>query len=389
MTVIFECPDLPPDYRAVVDRIIGLREKLRFATSDNLNRWKGFTAKLAYAQSIHQSNSMEGINATFEDAVAVVDDEAPEGQADENWKALTGYRDAMDYVIQLSHAKPPYQHNTQTLNALHFMVTKYDLKKFPGQFRHGSIHVENSETHDVVYEGPDAELVPGLVNELMGYLNSPAEDHVLCKAAMAHLNLTMIHPWRDGNGRMARILQTFVLAQEGILDPKFSSIEEYVGRNSGYYYRVLAEVGGGSWNPDHSALPWIKFCLRAHYWQAEALLRRLSQSASLWLALEEEVKKHGLPPRVMNALMKAAYQIKVQNPSYRQESDISVQVAKLDLKNMVAAGLLEPRGERRGRFYVASKKLQELRNGSKQPQTPTDPFDDEERANQPFFGDEG
>jgi Fic family protein len=387
--VIFPCPDLPPNYRAVVEQIIQLRERLRFATSDNLNRWKGFTAKLAYAQSIHQSNAMEGINATFEDAVAIVDDEAPDDPTDENWKALTGYRDAMDYVIQLSHASPPYLHNAQTLNALHFMVTKYDLKKSPGQFRPGPVHVENSETHDVVYEGPQAELVPDLVEELMEYLNASATEHVLCRAAMAHLNLAMIHPWRDGNGRMARILQTFVLAQEGILDPRFSSIEEYVGRNSSYYYRTLAEVGQGAWNPQRSALPWIKFSLRAHFWQAEALLRRLNQSASLWRALEAEVQQHGLPARVMNALMKAAYQIKVQNPSYRQESDISVQLAKLDLKNMVAAGLLEPRGERRGRYYMASRKLQELRNSSKLPPTLTDPFDELERVHQPYFGDEG
>jgi Fic family protein len=387
--MIFQCPDLPARYQSVVDQIIDLHEKLRFATSDNLNRWKGFTARLAYAQSIHQSNAMEGIHATFEDAVAVVDDEAPNNPADENWKALTGYRDAMDYVIQLSHATPPYQHNMQTLNALHFMVTKYDLKKFPGQFRQGSVHVENSATHDIVYEGPEAKLVPELVGELMEYLAKPNVGHVLCKAAMAHLNLTMIHPWRDGNGRMARILQTFVLAQEGILDPRFSSIEEYVGRNSSYYYRVLGEIGEGKWNPHHSALPWIKFCLRAHYWAAESLVRRLKQSATIWNALEEQTKRHGLPPRVMNALMKAAYQIKVQNPSYRQESAISVQVAKLDLKNMVSAGLLQPRGERRGRYYVASQLVQELRNASKLPQSPVDPFHEMEKTKQPFFSMEG
>jgi Fic family protein len=374
--MIFSVPPFPPEYEAVVGRIVRLREHLRFVTSDNLNRWKGFIARMAYAQTIHQSNSMEGINATFEDAVAVVDDEAPENPADENSKALFGYRDAMDYVIQLAKAKNHHQQNKQTINALHFMVTKYDLKKSPGQFREGPVHVTNSESQDIVYEGPPAEMVPDLVQELLDWLNNPAPCNVLIKAAMAHLNLTMIHPYRDGNGRMARILQTFVLAQDGILDPRFSSIEEYVGRNSGYYYSVLAEVGQGSWNPQNSALPWIKFCLRAHYWQAESLLRRLQQSASLWTELEKEAKKCRLPDRTMNALMKAAYGIKVRNPSYRQESDISVQVAKLDLKNLVSCGLLEPKGETRGRYYVATEALQTLRNQSKISQAPTDPFVD-------------
>jgi len=41
---------------------------------------------------------------------------------------------------------------------------------------------------------------------------------------MAHLNLVMIHPFSDGNGRMARCLQTLVLGREGILEPEFSSL---------------------------------------------------------------------------------------------------------------------------------------------------------------------
>jgi Fic family protein len=239
------------------------------------------------------------------------------------------------------------------LNALHFMVVKYDLGKQPGRIRTGPVHVTNTESGSTVYEGPSPELAPGLLDELIVCLNKPPKNYsVLIRAAMAHLNLAMIHPWKDGNGRMARALQTFVLAQEGILDPRFSSIEEYVGKNSGDYYRVLGEVGQGAWHPERSALPWIKFCLRAHHWQATSLLRRLEQAESLWSLIDDQRKLRGLHERTMNALMKAGYGIKVRNPSYRQESEISVQVAKIDLKSLVLAGLLEPKGERRGRLSL-------------------------------------
>lgn len=199
---------------------------------------------------------------------------------------------------------------------------------------------------------------------------------MLIRAAMAHLNLAMIHPWKDGNGRMAHALQTFVLAQEGILDPRFSSIEEYVGKNNGEYYKALAEVGQGAWHPERSALPWIKFCLRAHYWQATSLLRRLGQTASLWTLLDDQRRLRGLPDRTMNALMKSGYGIKVRNPSYRQESDISNQVAKIDLKSLVLAGLLEPKGERRGRYYIASQLLVSLRQQSRIRAEVIDPFEE-------------
>ncbi len=63
---------------------------------------------------------------------------------------------------------------------------------------------------------------------------------------MAHLNLTMIHPFKDGNGRMARALQTLVLSREGIVSPVFSSIEEWLGKNTLPYYNILAETGEGN-----------------------------------------------------------------------------------------------------------------------------------------------
>ena len=62
-------------------------------------------------------------------------------------------------------------------------------------------------------------------------------------AAMAHLNLTLIHPFSDGNGRMARCLQTLVLAAAGeLVRRSSSSIEEYLGANTAAYYAVLTEV---------------------------------------------------------------------------------------------------------------------------------------------------
>jgi len=55
--------------------------------------------------------------------------------------------------------------------------------------------------------------------------------------------------------------------------PVFSSIEEYLGRNTQDYYNVLADVGQGSWNPENDARPWVRFCLTAHYRQARTHLR--------------------------------------------------------------------------------------------------------------------
>jgi len=374
--MIFRIPELPGFCSQLTERIEALRKQLNFVTSDNLNRWTGFLARMSYARAIHSSNTMEGVNATLEDAVHAIDGELPANPKDENWLALTGHREAMDYIIQLSK-EPNFNHNEGTLLGLHFMMMKFDLSTHPGRYRPGPIHVTNMPSGRTVYQGPDAQIVPSLMQELIVSLNEKNNAPVIIRAAMAHLNLTMIHPFKDGNGRMARALQTFVLAREGILDPRFSSIEEFVGNNTTEYYDVLAIVGRGKWNPERDALPWIKFCLKAHYYQAQTLLKRVQRTDAIWEMLEIEIKKRKIPERIMYALMDAASGLQVRNPIYRSDGEVSYQVAKRDLKILVNEGLLVPKGEKRGRIYLASEYLKDLWQKSKVDRPIVDPFGDE------------
>jgi len=192
---------------------------------------------------------------------------------------------------------------------------------------------------------------------------------------MAHLNLTMIHPFSDGNGRMARALQTMVLSREGILDPRFSSIEEYIGTHSADYYAVLAEVGQGAWHPENDPLPWLKFCLTAHYTQARSFLRRIAEMRRMWTALEAESKRRKLNDRVLAALSDAAMGLRVKNPTYKNQADVSNQVAKVDLKRLSDEGLLVPKGEKKGRYYLAGEILLAIRKQARITEEISDPFE--------------
>lgn len=384
--MIFQLKPLPEEYIQVIDMIMTLRNDLKVYTSDSMNRWWGPLARLSAARAMVGTNSIEGINVTLDDAVAVVDGEAPATPQDENSAALKGYWNAMTYIVQLSK-DPTHVHNENTIKSLHYMMLGYDLSKNPGRWRPGGIHVTNTATNKIVYEGPDIAMVPGLINELLEFLNTP-NDRPLLKAAMAHLNLTMIHPFSDGNGRMARALQTMVLSREGILDPRFSSIEEYIGNNSADYYDVLAEVGQGAWHPDRDPLPWLKFCLTAHYKQARNLLRRIADMGQLWKALEAETKRRKLHDRVLIALADAAMGLKVKNPAYRNQAEVTNQVAKYDLKRLSDEGLLIPKGEKKGRYYLASELLQKIRKETRISQAIPDPFtelaeENEKREQQP------
>jgi Fic family protein len=372
--MLFRTPELSEQFLSVVARIGELRDRLRYQTSDARRRWTGFLRRSTFARGIQGSNSIEGYNVTVQDAVAAVDGEEPLTADAETWSAIVGYREAMSYVCQLAD-DPYFAHNVGTIRGLHYMMIAYDLSKHPGRWRPGAVWVRNEGTGETVYTGPDVEFVPPLMDELVASLNERNEMPPMVRAAMAHLNLVMIHPFSDGNGRMGRALQSMILSREGIVDPTFSSIEEYLGKNTLEYYAVLGELGQGAWNPQRDALPWIKFCLTAHYRQATTLLRRIREIERVWNAIEAEaVGQRRYNERVVHALMDAAFGYRVKNSSYRKQVEISDAVAGSDLRDLTHDGLLLPRGERRGRYYVAGNWLEEVRGRARERAENPDPF---------------
>ena len=378
--MIFETPQLRDDEREVLDLLTEQREQLRDRVAEP-RRWTGTLRRMAFARAVQGSNSIEGYNASLDDVVAAVADEPTIGADEETQLALAGYRDAMTYVLQIADDET-LDLDEGLLKSLHFMMLKYDLRKNPGRWRPGAVYVRQGDSGEIVYEGAQAEEVPDLVGELFSALNED-DSAVVVKAAMAHLNLVMIHPFSDGNGRMARCLQTLVLARDQVLAPVFASIEEFLGRNTETYYSVLADVGDGSWKPDRDARQWIRFCLRAHYTQVRTMLRRREEIEALWNACLEAALSHGLPERTASGVMDASYGLRLRRKSYRSSvetvtgEEISDLTASRDLKSMVDSGLLAAVGERRGRYYLAGDEVTELRarvRMARPPKVADDPF---------------
>jgi Fic family protein len=374
--MLFRTPTLADRDQAVISELEALRRQLRHVLRQP-RHWTGNLRRNLQARAIRGSNTIEGYDVSLDDALAAVDDEEPMDADRQTWMEIMGYRNAMTYVQQLAQARH-FAYNLTLLSGLHFMMLGHDLSKLPGQLRPGPVYVHDEETDTFVYEGPDAELVPGLINEFIESLDDHDGEPVLVRAAMAHLNLVMIHPFKDGNGRMARSLQTLVLARDGILAPEFSSIEEYLGskRNTQDYYAVLARVGEGSWNPGNDAGPWISFNLRAHHIQAQTVLRRVEETRRLWGELARIAAENNLPDRVIPALYDASIGFRVRRSKYETDADVEPATATRDLRRLVDVGLLEARGETRGRRYVGSRRLRELYEEVRIGRAPiVDPYD--------------
>lgn len=374
--MIFMVPPIGEAEHGVLGRIDEIRNNLKYALQTP-KRWTGFLRRNLIAHAIRGSNSIEGYVATFEQAVAAAEGEQPLDSQSETWLNIFGYRNALTYILQLSD-DPYCVLNEELIRGLHYTMLVHDLKKNPGRWRPGPILVRHEPTGDIVYRGPDAERVPKFMRELTDSLQHfDTQQHVIVRAAMAHLNIVMIHPFSDGNGRMGRAVQTLVLSRDGILEPPFASIEEYLGAraNTQEYYQVLEQVGTGSWHPEHDARPWLRFCLRAHFRQAMTVARRAKETASLWNELEAEVTRRHLPERVIFALADGAIGLSVRSPRYRALTEVSMQVASRDFAALVREGLLAPKGEKRGRSYVASETLLAIRDKTREPRPQVDdPF---------------
>ncbi|MBA3780869.1 MAG: Fic family protein, partial [Nocardioides sp.] len=237
------------------------------------------------------------------------------------------------------------------------------------------IYVRDDRRGVHVYEGPGAEDVPGLMRALSESLAAPNSDDPLVRGAMSHLNLVMIHPFRDGNGRMARAMQTMVLAQDQVVEPTFSSIEEWLGNSTQDYYDVLATTGRGTWQPGNDATLWVKFNLRAHHMQAQTMRRRFHEAETQWRKLDELLGAHKLNDRVGAALFDALLGLRVTRPSYVKLTELDERTATRDLVNAAELGLLEARGERRGRCYVAGEPLRQIQEQLRAERNPLeDPY---------------
>jgi len=371
--VIFQAPKLHDEDIRVLELIREQRILLRHQVNQAPNRWTGLLRRNAFARAVQGSNTIEGYNATVDETAQIINLEKPESVEEETYRAILGYQQALTYILQTSD-DPYFDLNAQFIRSLHFMMMNYDLGKLPGQWRPGGIYIVHEPTGETVYEGPDAERIPGLIEEMIAQIQDTDEPSRTVRAAMAHLNLTLIHPFKDGNGRMARAVQTLVLAREGIISPVFCSIEEWLGKNTTAYYDVLAHVGQGAWHPENSALPWIRFCFRAHYQQASTIIRRNREYGRAWEELERHIEKNELNQRMIPALMDATFGFRVRNQRYREECEISGTVASRDLKTLCDHKLLDAVGDKRGRYYTAGQPLIELRHKIHDKSKAEDPY---------------
>ena len=336
-------------------RLDGMHQRLADEVSRPL-RYAAPLRRLARAETVEASTSIEGYELPLERAADVLAG-APTDPGDEAERVVAAYGRAMDHVLVLAD-DPLFAWDLRVLLDLQFDCSHPQWDRSPGRLRTGPIRVVGP-SGAIRYEGPPAEEVASLMRELVNYL-AAGSGHRVVRAAMAHLHLASIHGFRDGNGRHARIVQSLVLAREGLVSPEFSSIEPYLASHTGDYYAALEAAQGGAYGRWRGAGGWVRFCVAAHVSQAQQRLELLAEAGRRWEALERLAAERGWPERLAIAMEHALLLGRLARRAYADEAGVSQATASADARRLMDAGLIDQEGRGRLTRYRPSEALRRL-----------------------------
>ncbi len=353
--MLFTTPSVSGPLKRQLAELDQLRERLG-TSAGTAGPWLGSLRRQMRAATAESSIEIEGFSVPEDEQVPLASGEETPDPRDQDRMALACYARAMDHVDVMA-GDPVFRWVDRVILDLHFDACHFQRLKSPGLYRQGGIEVTSPDGGPPAYVGPPGDDVVALMDEVVGWLEAgDLDSHVAVRAAMAHLHVVSVHPCRDGNGRIARIVQSLVLAREGLLAPELGSIEEYLGRNTQAYYDVLRRVQAGKYQPGRDASAWVRFCVEAHIEQARRRLAQIAEAGERWTRLESLVERRGWPDRLVIALEQSLFQ-GTDRATYAAEADISFPTATGDLRRLLDAGLVDQHGRGRSTRYVASPAL--------------------------------
>jgi len=276
-------------------------------------------SRQARIRATHYSTRIEGNRLTLEEAGQALSGRRRVFHGRERDVAeVRNYWDALARVEEWAARKRPV---TQDLIQRLAGIVLNGRRSGPQEYRDGQNVIRDSATGAIVYMPPEARVVAGLMDQMVGWIRQAEADHVPVAliAAMAHYQLVTIHPYYDGNGRTARLLATLVLHRGGYGLGGVFSLEEYHSRDISAYYDAL-DVGGHHnyyvGRADAELTDWVEYFLKT--------LSRVFEAA------KEEALKHVASPVTAEppALRRLDYRARtVLNLFARQEHITSAEVA--------------------------------------------------------------
>lgn len=196
----------------------------------------------AVLRTVHYGTHIEGNELNISEAAQVLEGKEIVGR-ERDIQEVINYRSVLAFVEQWNLEHETQNIDEETIKTIHRLTTEKILSPGEcGQYRTKQVVVKNSTTGEVVFRPPPAVEIPYQIEDFLDWLSQEKEMHPVLKAGIIHYELVRIHPFLDGNGRVARALSTLVLFKEGYDIKKFFSLEEHYDSDAVRYYGALQSV---------------------------------------------------------------------------------------------------------------------------------------------------
>ena len=223
-------------------------------------------------------------------------------------------------------------------------VGKYrDDKQGPMQVISGSIGREK-----VHYEAPPAAVLEKEMSDLIEYINN-SDDNLLIKAGIVHLWFVILHPFDDGNGRIARALTDMLLSRSDESDLRFYSMSAQIQKNRKSYYDILEKTQKGSMDITNW-LVWFLENLLLAINSSENILSDVIQKAEFWRKHSDTIFNER-QKKVLNRFMDN-FEGNLTTSKWAKMCNCSQDTATNDINDLISKKILKKLGDGRSVHYV-------------------------------------
>ena len=212
------------------------------------------------------------------------------------------------------------------------VATWRDDKKGPMQVVSGPIGREH-----VHYEAPEAALLPDEMKALTDWFNGKQEDDPVIKAGIAHLWFVTIHPFDDGNGRIARAIADMQLARSDQSSQRFYGMSAQIRKERKSYYDILEATQKGDLEIT-AWLQWFLDCLDRAFDGAEGILSSVLRKARFWKQHSGETFNER--QRMMIDRLLTNFEGKLTSSKWAQIAKTSQDSASRDIEDLIARKIL-------------------------------------------------
>jgi Fic family protein len=307
------------------------------------------------------SSQIEGTQSSLSDLLLFESDETP-GVPLDDVQEVSSYVAAMDHGLARIRAGFPI--SLRLIRELHDILLSKGRgsSKQPGEFRRTQNWIGGTRPSNALFVPPPPERVMELMSDLESFIHDEdVEIPSLIKAGLVHVQFETIHPFLDGNGRLGRLLITFILCTQGILKEPILYLSLYFKTHRAQYYELLQSVRErGDWEA------WLEFFLDGITETSLQAADAAREILNLFEADRMRIERLGRPAasalRVHQLLQQKPI---IGIPDAAKKLSISVPTTTKSVQHLEELGIVrEVTGKQRGRAFAYSGYLEILSRGT-------------------------